>query len=137
MRDGLERLGVLQSDDRIWTWIGIAGLVFLGVVIGSLAGFLIQRGVRTYRLEQRLRREGAMSTARVTAVVQSGWKNRDPLWVIRYSYLDAAGTTHEGRCANLSHEEAARWKVGDTGAVRYDRQCPAVSLWLGGRRTSP
>jgi hypothetical protein len=136
MRDGLERLGLLPSDDRIWTWTGIAGLVFLGVALGSLAGFLIQRGVRTVRLEQRLRREGALSTARVIAVVQSGWKNREPLWVIRYRYQDAAGTAHEGRCVNLSHEEAARWKVGDTSAVRYDPQRPAASVWLGGQRTN-
>jgi len=122
---------VLRSDDRILTWIGISVLGFLGAIIGGLGGFPLFKSVRGFRLEERLGHEGVPAAATVTGVVQSGWRLRQPLWVIRYRYTDDAGGTHEGRRESLSPDEAAGWKVGDTGTIRYDRWRPAASVWLG------
>ena len=71
------------------------------------------------------------AAATVTGVVQSGFKNRVPLWVIHYRYTDDLGDTREGRGEGLWPEEAAGWKVGDTGTIRYDRRNPAASVWIG------
>ena len=126
---GEERL--LRSGEPISTWLGIAGLLLLGAVIGTLGGFLFWSSLRRFRLEEHLVREGVSAAATVTSVVQSGWRNRQPLWVIGYRYTDDLGDNHDGRQESLSPEEARRWKVGDTGSIRYDRRHPAASVWLG------
>jgi hypothetical protein len=120
-----------DSGGGIPTWIGISFMGFLGASIASLGGFLLFRSLQQFSLEVRLGREGVPAAATVAGVVQSGWRNRQALWVIRYRYTDDLGSTQEGRCEELSPEEAAGWKAGDAGTIRYDRRRPAASLWLG------
>lgn len=52
-------------------------------------------------------------------------------WQIHYRYVDRMGAEHRGRSGYLEPEEAAAWKVGDKGVVRFDPRTPARSIWVG------
>jgi len=57
--------------------------------------------------------------------------NRVPQWRIHYRYRDHLGRTQEGASHLVSLAEGSTWKEGDRGTVRFDRERPEISLWLG------
>jgi len=53
--------------------------------------------------------------------------NREPLWIIRYRHNGQQRHTHKGKSECLSTEEAAHWKVGDMGRLRFGPAKPRES----------
>lgn len=75
-------------------------------------------------------REGVVAEGTLTSVAESNLRIHSvSQWVITYRYQDYRGRTHEGQSGYLSPEEAATWRVGDTGTIRYDRRRPQDSVW--------
>jgi hypothetical protein len=88
--------------------------------------------LRQWRTRRRLLVEGVPAEATVTAVHETRVSvNRVRQWRIRYRYRDHLGQTHEGRSGYLSPHDVEDWREGDRGAVRFDRDRPEVSVWVG------
>jgi Protein of unknown function (DUF3592) len=118
-----------QDPDQV-----ILGLIFSAV--GGLFAFsgalILWRAMARQQLVARLLREGTRSSAEVIAVVPTNFRiNREPLWVIRYRYRDRIGKIHEGKTPHMPPEEARQWQVGDLGIVRFARNEPRKSIWIG------
>ena len=104
----------------------------VSVAVVGVAVFFLAKGARQLWLDSRLRREGVLAQAEVTGVVQSDLRITFQFQqAITYRYTDHLGRAHEGKSGHLSPDEAAGWKVGDTGMVQYDHDRPAESVWLG------
>jgi hypothetical protein len=100
-------------------------------VLGVAVVFLC-KGARPLWLESRLHRDGVLAEASVVRVGPSNLRiNFQFQWALSYRYTDGLGQAHEGTSGYLSPAEAAVWKPGDTGWVRYDRRHPATSVWIG------
>lgn len=117
---------VVAIRDGLWEFLAI-GLVVTAV------GVAISRGaVQRVRFEHYLRREGLTGEGEVVAVQETNMRyNRRIQWQIHYRYVDRMGAEHSGRSGYLEPEEAAAWKVGDRGVVRFDPHDPARSIWVG------
>jgi hypothetical protein len=112
----------------------IAALVFLciGGVLVLLGGGLAFSDARALVRAMRLSRHGLVAHATVLRVGPTGTTiNRVTQWRILYRYRDHVGRTHDGSSYLMPPEEAASWKAGDTGTVRFDRARPDISLWAG------
>ena len=108
-----------------------AGLGFGGLMM-LIGGGLSYRSVSRIRRELRLRREGMLAEGIVLRVELSGVRvNGVPQWQLRYGYHDHLGQLREGCSDWFSPEEAAQWPEGAKGTVRFDRQRPEDSLWVG------
>jgi hypothetical protein len=128
--DSPDESRVDAESDR-WVPLILAGV---GLVLTPVGGVILATGWRQWRTHRRLRAEGAPAEAIVTAVHQTRVSvNRVRQWRIRYRYRDHLGQTHEGKSGYLSPDEVEEWREGDRGAVRFDRNRPDVSVWLGRR----
>ena len=110
------------------------GVIFAVIGGGTLAGgaFLAVKGVKRILLHRRLRREGATTEGTVVDVALSDVSiNKVRQLIVRYSYRDNRGKTHEGESGYLSPQEAAEWKTGDRGKVLYDKEQPDQHVWVG------
>jgi hypothetical protein len=104
----------------------------VGGVAALAGGLFFLRGLRRIRTIQRLRREGVFAEGTVLEVKQTNMQvNRVRQWVLEYSYVDYRGQSHRVRSDHMPPEEAAEWRAGEKGAVRYDQSEPATSVWLG------
>jgi Protein of unknown function (DUF3592) len=109
-------------------------LIFLGLgsVFAPVGGVVLFKAVRRLRTERRLLRTGLVTEGTVTEVTETNVHfNNRRLWTIRYRYQDHLGKLHEGHSGYLDAEEATAWRMGETGTVRFDRQHPEHSLWIG------
>ncbi len=119
---------VEQESDE---WLAF---VFMGAgaVFAPIGGLVFLKGWRQYRTRRRLLSSGMPAEATVTEValtrihVNGIWQ-----WRIHYRYQDHMAQTHEGQSGLLSPEEAEAWRAGDTGQVRFDRERPEESIWVG------
>jgi hypothetical protein len=119
----------LQGDTN---WLPALVFSSIGVVFAPIGGFLVGRSVFKVRRSMRLMREGVRVEATVVSVAASNVTiNDERQWLIRYAFRDHFGQTREAESDYMSPAEAARWKAGDTGVVRYDQSHPALSIWLG------
>lgn len=112
----------------------VTALIFtgLGGVFALLGGGLTFGSLRSIFRALRLSREGLIAEGTILHVGPTNTTiNRVRQWRIRYSYRDHLGRTQEGQSHLLSPDEASGWREGDTGTVRFDRQQPAVSVWVG------
>lgn len=106
--------------------------IVMGGVFGGVGGFLFIKGVRWVLRERRLRRDGTLTDATVTAVAPTKISlNRQQQWAVYYQYRDHGGREQEGRSGYLAPDEAQSWNRGDIGKVRFDRERPGESIWLG------
>lgn len=115
--------------DPWWVPPLITGVMALFVLIGVAVA---RPGVRRARVIARLDRAGVS----VPGTVQNVWAtgttiNRVRQWQLRYEFRDHAGVTQRGESDLLAPHEAADWRAGDNGVVRYDRDRPSDSVWLG------
>ncbi len=111
-----------------WTPLIVAGG---GVLFGLVGGLLTIPGFRRILLIRRLHREGETAEGTVLAVWATGTAvNRVRQWRLRYEIHDRMGRAEKGESDLLAPEEAARWKPGDRGMVRFDPLCPKESIWL-------
>jgi hypothetical protein len=111
-----------------WTPLIVAGG---GVLFGLVGGLLTIPGIRRIRRIRRLHREGETAEATVLAVWATGTVvNRVRQWRLRYELHDRMGKAEKGESDLLAPEEAARWKPGDRGMVRFDPLCSKESIWI-------
>jgi len=112
----------------------IAALVFslVGGVFTLLgAGLVFEDGRRLVRAARVLRRGIPTEGTVVRTEPTNASINRVTQWQIRYRYRDHVGRAQEGVSPLVSPEEALEWKESDHGIVRFDRERPEISLWLG------
>ena len=85
-------------------------------------------------------REGIETEATVTAVARArlqptgsrhDFSTRGGTQIIRFGYVNRSGTAHQGKSGYLPFELATAWKPSDRGAVRFDAENPAESVWMG------
>jgi len=55
---------------------------------------------------------------------------KEEWWDLHYTFADQSGAQHENTIEIWNDEEAARWKVGDSGKVRYHPDFPEEHRWL-------
>jgi hypothetical protein len=113
---------------------GFIALIFLGLgcVFAPIGGGLLLKDLRRLRTERCLLQSGMVTEGTVIEVVETNLRvNNRQHWAIRYRYQDHVGKPREGQSGYLDAEEAASWRIGQTGSVRFDRQHPEHSLWLG------
>jgi len=125
---GSSRLQGSGEDARIAVYVFLAiGTVF--TLLGSGLAYSDLRVIlRTIRVSRHgLTTEGTMVTVRPTGTSI----NRVPQWRLSYRYRDHLGRAQEGASHLLSPEEASAWKAGDRGTVRFDRERPEISVWMG------
>lgn len=110
--------GSLSGSSFVWWWFaGLAMLVWVGVLGGSLA--------KAARM-QRLARTGTRITGQLRHVSIG-----DTLASFTFAYTDAAGTEHEGR--TLLHEKALLEGLAKGASVplAHDPERPHTAFWLG------
>ncbi len=120
-----------ESNAR-WT----AGVGLFILLLGTL---LARASWRRAKRQLRIAREGIETEATVTAVHRARLQptgsrydlsTRGGTQIIRYSYVDKFGGTHQGKSGYLPFDQAKGWKPGDRGAVRFDPEDPAESVWM-------
>lgn len=112
----------------------IAALVFsiIGGVFTLLGAGLAWVDVRTLVRATRVLRHGLLTEGTVLRTEPTGTSsNRVAQWQIRYRYRDQMSRTQEAVSHLVSPAEAAAWKEGDRGTVRFDRERPEISVWVG------
>lgn len=116
-----------QSD-----WTDPFGFGVIGMIMGTVGGVMLIHRLLQIRLTVRLLREGVAAEGTVVRVSPANVTiNGVPQREIHYSFTDQAGRRHDGCSEYLAPAEAARWKKGDTGAVRFDRRDASRNIWLG------
>jgi hypothetical protein len=107
----------------------IAGVT---AVFAALGAVIALPGWRRVRVLVRLQRHGVPAQGTVIDVMPAGVRiNKIPQWLLRYEFRDAVGRSQQGVSNYMRAEEAGQWRGGDAGAVRYDREHPSDSVWLG------
>jgi hypothetical protein len=116
-------------DGPAWGELLVAGVT---AVFASIGVVMALPGWRRVRMLIRLQRDGVAAQGTVIEVMPAGIRiNRIPQWHLRYEFRDAHGRSHQGVSNYMRAGEASEWRAGDAGAVRYDRDRPADSVWLG------
>ena len=120
-----------QTDaDRQW-WVP---LIFVagGLLFTSIGLMVAWPELRRVRLVLRLSRSGHPAEGTVRKVWPTSTSiNRVPQWRLSYEFRDHVGRTQQGESHLLSPLEASEWREGDRGAVRFDRERPQDSVWIG------
>jgi hypothetical protein len=117
------------GDDEWATALLLSGL---GLTLALVGGGLTWSQLRSLLRTLRLTRDGVPTEGTIITVGPTRTRiNRVTQWQIQYRYQDHLGRTHEGRSYLLSPTEAAEWQKGATGTVRFDRQRPEMSAWIG------
>ena len=107
----------------------VAGATALFAILGAAIAW---PGWRRALVVMRVQRRGTAAEAVVVGVDPTGTRiNRVPQWQLRYEFRDALGHTRHGVSDYLRPSEAAEWRVGDRGSIRYEGDRPIDSLWLG------
>jgi hypothetical protein len=116
--------------DRAW-WepliFGTIGTLF------AVIGFFVGRSeLRHVLLVGRLSESGLPAEGTVRKVWATSTSiNRVRQWRLSYEFRDHVGRTQQGESHLLSPDEASAWNPGDKGAVRFDRERPQDSVWVG------
>lgn len=112
--------------------IGAAIMGAIGLVLLVGGALLARAPARRLRELVRLAGRGRAASAEVLDVFQTSMAlNRVILWRLRYRYDDPSGTPHERDSELLRPAEAQAWPAGSVGAILYDPERPATSVWLG------
>lgn len=113
-------------------WILAAMFTGLGGLITVLGGFVVWRATSWRAFVQRVAREGFRVEAEVVEVRPCNYMiNRVRQWMIVYRYRDHNGIEHQGKSPPMAPELAQQWQPGDRGEVRYGRDRPQRSVWVG------
>lgn len=123
---------------------GARWMTGIGLFLLLIGGLLARAGWRRAKRLLRIAFEGTETKATVTAVRRArlqptasfvarlNLSARGGTQIIHYSYVDHSGTARQGKSGYLPFEQAKGWKPGDRGAVRFDAEDPAESVWMGG-----
>jgi len=128
LRDEPQVSRIAGESDRLTAWI----LMGIGGPFGLFGGGVLIFAIRRRMEANRLRRDGAHTTGTVVAVKETNISiNRVRQWRIQYSYRDHRGHTHEDESDLISPDAASQIEAAQAAPVRYDRNAPEKSLWLG------
>jgi hypothetical protein len=118
-----------RSITAAWVPLLVAALTAGFALLGALVA---RPGWRRLLVLVRVQRHGSIAHATVIEVAPAGIVvNRVPQWRLKYKFRDRHGERHEGESDYMRPEEAAEWRVGDQGVVRYDRDRASDSVWCG------
>jgi uncharacterized protein DUF3592 len=118
-----------SNDDA---WIAVYVFLAIGGVFTLLGGGLAVYEGRTVVRTIQVSRHGLPTQGTVLRVEPTSTSiNRVRQWRLRYRYRDHVGRTQDGESHLLSPDEASVWQEGDTGTVRFDRERPQDSVWMG------
>lgn len=113
-------------------WIAVYVFLAIGGVFTLLGGGLAVYDGRAVFRSIRLSRHGLPTQGTVLRIEPTSTTiNRVRQWRLRYQYRDHVGRTQEAESHLLSPDEASVWEEGDTGTVRFDRERPQDSVWMG------
>jgi hypothetical protein len=132
---GIEYLPSRPDRNRIagnnhWGDTVLMGLLGSGFTVAG--GIILGLSVRSRLERQWLLRHGLLSEGQITKVYETTFRiNRVSQWRLNYRFTDYLGRDQEGRSGYLPSEEALRWKEGDSGEVRYDKNRPTRNIWIG------
>lgn len=113
-------------------WIAIYVFLAIGGVFTVLGGGLAFSDLRAIVRTIRVSRHGLPTEGTIVSVGPTGTSiNRVRQWRIRYRYRDHLGRTQESQSHLLSPDEAAAWREGNAGTVRFNRERPQDSVWIG------
>jgi hypothetical protein len=113
-------------------WIAALVISLVGGVFTCIGAGLAFAEIRKLVQAARILRHGLVAEGTVVRTEPTATSiNRVTQWQIRYRYCDHIGREQEGVSHLVSPDEAAGWKDGDQGKVRFDRNHPDVSLWVG------
>lgn len=114
------------------TWIAVYVFLAIGSVFTLLGGGLAFFEGRSVARSIRVSRHGLPTEGTIVRVGPTSTSiNRVPQWRIHYRYRDHLGRTQEGDSYLMSPEEGSAWKEDDRGTVRFDRERPEISVWVG------
>ncbi|MDQ6793727.1 MAG: DUF3592 domain-containing protein [Chloroflexota bacterium] len=124
------------ADDRTSSTEGILVTGVLasgtGVVFATIGGRWLRSILRDRALVRRLVATGIRTTGTVVDIdaadrrINNRFQRR-----LRYRYVDGTGHDQTGLSDWMPRSDAAFWKKGETGAVRYDPDRPGDSAWFG------
>jgi hypothetical protein len=118
-----------DAGSERWAPLALGAVGSLFAFIGIFVG---QSDLRRVLLVLRLSRHGLTANGTVTKVWATGTNmNRVDQWQLSYEFRDHVGRMQQGESDLLSPEEASAWKAGDRGTVRFDRERPEISVWIG------
>ena len=106
----------------------VAGYVVIAAGVILLISF-----IRGLMVDLSINRSGILTTGRVTSIERKSGMHKgkkEEWWDLRYTFADQSGAQHENTIEIWDDEEAARWKVGDSGKVRYHPDFPDEHRWL-------
>jgi hypothetical protein len=111
---------------------GASAVLLAAVGFLVVGGVLLFSGMRLERGDARLRRDGVLVEARVAGVTAASVEiDGVEQGRIEYTFADAQGRPQRGRSRMMPLHDAQRFSAGDRGYVRYERERPARSMWLG------
>lgn len=120
-----------QTDAGSEWWAPLA-LGAFGSLFAFIGIFVGQSELRRVLLVLRLSRNGLTAEGTATKVWATGTSiNRVHQWQLSYEFRDHMGRMQQGESDLLSPDEAAAWEPGNKGAVRFDRERPQDSVWIG------
>lgn len=119
----------IEGQTSGWWVPGI--FTVMGGIFTSLGGFILLRARSRLQTTRRLQREGVTTTATVSDIRAANMRiNGVQQHAVHYQYQDEHGRSYTGE-ETFAPEEAGRWKEGGRVTIRYDRQRPSHSLWVG------
>ena len=121
----------VQDADLVFTAFtyGIGGIGIVSVLTGLVK---TARSVAFARARARVWAEGMPVEGTVSSIeptLVTMYRDRQTMWIVRYTYRDSAGQSHEGTSEYMLPDKANAWNPGDTISIRYDRDKPHVSVW--------
>lgn len=136
---GPVKVGYLPANpdiNRVPSQLGdtVEAVVFsaVGGVFSLLGGVIAGIGLLRLLRQRRLASSGSSAQARVESVVETNYSvNGVRQLAVSYRFQDSSGREMHGKSEPMSPQEAANWKPGDVGAVRYDAAAPQKNLWVG------
>jgi len=118
-----------RPESPWWVPPLVTGVTGFFVLIGALVAW---PGIRRALVVARVQRAGVAVQGTVLKVwATSTTINRVRQWQLSYEFRDRSGRAQRGESDLLAPDEAADWRAGDHGAVRYDRDRPSDSVWVG------
>ena len=118
-----------DAGSEWWAPLALGAFGSLFAFIGIFVG---QSELRRVLLVLRLSRNGLTAEGTVTKVWDTGTSiNRVHQWQLSYEFRDHVDRMQQGESDLLSPDEAAAWEPGNKGAVRFDRERPQDSVWIG------
>lgn len=116
-----------RKDNAPWPIFAVIGVFF-----GGIGGFLFFREIGRIRYRARLCESGETTQGTVTAIEETSVRiNKVRQWRLRYRYRDHFGQEHDGKTSYLAPRVAQSWSQGQGGEVRFEREAPGRSLWIG------